>query len=784
MNYAAILAVTLGLLTVFTAATDALGGLRGQYDVVIAGAGTGGCGAAIQAARQGASVLLLEETDWIGGQMNAAAVTSMDEGGTLVRERGLYREFVEQVEAFYTPLGKSAETAYWGRHIGLEPRVGRRILANMLEQARGSGVLDLALRSQVIRVFRQGDTVTGVEVEMVSPEGKQSLKVQCRVLVDATEWGDVIPLTGARYRVGNCTNDAIDPERKIQMLTWTAVIKQYPKGVPPGFLLAKAPPGYTEKVRQYFAKTLVDGTSVKSKEKPWTMATFIGYRAMPDSSRPGDWPPITRTHMNYNNDYEVRIGDVEDPARRQATCREARLKTLHLLYFLQSSLGKKDWSVANDEGFDSPFNREQIDQWITERPDLAPYRQVLNHFSVMAYARESRRIVGLYTLTAGDIDRRKGAPRAFPTTVALGDYPVDLHGSMIPSLLEPGLDRAEDIPSGFGDHGHGPFSIPLESFIPEKLDGFLAAEKNISQSRLANGATRLQPSTMLTGQAAGSIAALAVKHGVRPRALDPVLVQSVLLDTRDTLLTTPLKDVAREGWEWKPIQLVTVHGMLLPDRGRFGPEKLLTDADLRTIGTCLFNKPLETTSAGASITCGAFAGTLQKAATGSPVKADPIASLANPDRPITRLDAAQIIANYLEARAIARTTGVPQTLHWPRPRSVTPLSSTDGDPRMMIDLKKLVVRKIITDSSYWREHAEQGNQCDGEKVADLLLHAARAFQPVKTLKEATDVLAKQDVVGRPDYWLVHAVAGKRCDGGSVATLIRNLVVQLNASPKR
>jgi hypothetical protein len=779
MNYCAVLAVTLGL---FTATTDALGEHRDRYDIVIAGAGTGGCGAAIQAARLGVSVLLLEETDWIGGQMNAAAVTSMDEGETLVRERGLYREFVEHVQAFYTPLGKSAETAYWGRHIGFEPRVGRRILETMLEDARGSGVLDLVLRSRVIRVLRQGDTVTGVEVETVSPEGKQTRKVQCRVLVDATEWGDVIPLTGARYRVGNCTNEAVDPERKIQMLTWTAVIKQYPKGVPPGLLLTTAPPGYTEKVRQYFTKTLIDGTAISYKDKPWTMATFIGYRAMPDSSRPGDWPPVTRTHMNFNNDYEVRIGDVEDPARRQATCREARLKTLHLLYYLQSSLGKKDWSVANDEGFDSPFNREQIDEWLKERPDLAPYRQVLNHFSVMAYARESRRIVGLYTLTAGDIDRRSGAPRAFPTTVAVGDYAVDLHGSKTPSLLEPGLDRPEDIPGAFGDHGHGPFGIPLESFIPETLDGFLAAEKNISQSRLANGATRLQPSTMLMGQAAGCIAALAVKHGVRPRGLDPVLVQSVLLDSRDTLLTTPLKDIAREGWEWKPIQLVTVHGMLLPGKGRFAPEKVITDAELRTIGACLFNKPLE--PAGKSITRGAFAAAMQKAAGESPVTIDPIASVADPDRPLTRLDAAQMIAGYLEARAMARTTGTSQTLSWPKPRSVTPLSSGDGDPRLMIDLQRLVARKVITDTNYWREHAEQGEQCDGDKVADLIVHAAKAFQPAKNLKEATDVLARHNVIGRPDYWLVHAVAGKRCDGGLVATLIRNLAVQLKTIPRR
>ena len=64
--------------------------------------------------------------------------------------------------------------------------------------------------------------------------------------------------------------------------------------------------------------------------------------------------------------------------------------------------------------------------------------------------------------------------------------------------------------------GYGPFQIPFECFIPQDIDGFLPAEKNLSQSRLANGATRLQPSTMLTGQAAGAIAGAAVRWEYSP----------------------------------------------------------------------------------------------------------------------------------------------------------------------------------------------------------------------------------------------------------------------------
>lgn len=505
----------------------ALEKLKSNYDVVIAGGGTGGCGAAVQAARMGCTVLLLEETDWIGGQMNAAAVTSMDEGGTLVRRRGIYREWCGLVAAHYQALGINHMTAYWNSHTCLEPRVGRKLLHVLLGDARGKGVLDLALRARVTKVIKENDTITGVEV--VGKDG-QPRTIQCRMLIDATEWGDVIPLTGARYRVGNCMSDGIDLTRRVQDNTWTAVVKQYPKGVPEELRILQPPPGYTERVHAAFAKSLVDGDKIAPQGKPWTWATFIGYRGMPDSSRDGDSPPITRTHLNYNNDYGATVAEIEDPARREETNRAMRLKTLHLLYFMQHTLGKTDWSVANDEGYDTPFNRAAIDAWLAERPDLVPYRAIFYHFSVMPYVRESRRIVGLHTMTAREIERKNGRPVQFPHTVALGDYPVDMHGSMSKPWLELELDRESDIPDKFGGKGSGPFAIPFESFIPEKVDGFLPAEKNISQSRMVNGATRLQPHTMLMGQAVGAIAALAIQHHVQPRALDPTLVQRVLLD--------------------------------------------------------------------------------------------------------------------------------------------------------------------------------------------------------------------------------------------------------------
>ncbi|MEA3210851.1 MAG: hypothetical protein QOE70_3908 [Chthoniobacter sp.] len=746
--------------------------LKDRYDVIIAGAGTGGCGAAIQAGRLGASVLLLEETDWIGGQMNAAAVTSMDEGGTLVRGRGLYHELVERIEAYYQPLGINPETAYHFGHICVEPRVGRRILHEMLDSARGAGTLDVALRSRVTKVLKSGHTITGAEIEIVTDAGKATRTIASTVLIDATEWGDVLPLAGARYRVGNGTNDAVDPTRHVQDNTWTAVVKQYPQGVPAGFLITDAPPGYDDKVQQRFVKSLGLGDAIDSKAKPWTWTTFVGYRGMPDSSRSGDAPPITRTHLNYNNDFPASVAEIEDPAKRRSTDREMRLRTLQLIHYFQTTLGLKDWAVANDEGYDTPYNRAEIDAWLQERPELERFRAMLYHFPVIPYVRESRRLIGLHTLCAREIDRRPGQhPTQFATAVALGDYPVDMHGSMTPQYLELDLDRVEDIPDKFGGHGMGPFAIPFESFIPEKVDGFLPAEKNISQSRMANGATRLQPHTLLMGQAAGAIAALAVKHRVPPRAIDPVLVQRILLDAGDPLNLTPLKDVARESRDWPAIQLVTVHGMLPLENGRFAPQRAVTAAELAGVLQQLSAGPPAAHPAD-PVSRAVFAEALQTATGGSKVKLEFASTDADQAKPITRSEAAQVLAEFLELRATAKMNGTAQTLAWTSLKPASTPASGDVTSNLRSDLEKLVNRKIIVSPEYWLEHAVTGETCEGVQVAELLTRAAQAFDA--TARDAVEVLSRQHIIGSPEYWTKNAVPGGKCAGNNVATVIHNL----------
>jgi hypothetical protein len=542
--------------------------LAPTYDVIVAGAGTGGWAAAIQAARLGARVLLLEETDWIGGQMSAAAVTTMDEAGLWkkfpVRERGLYREFHEAMVTYYYTLGKDPFVTYHAYpdqlEGGYEPKATRAQLYGFIRQERERGAtLDLAVRARVVTVRKAGAAVTGVTVEFAGGAAPERRDFASKVLVDATEYGDVIPLAGARYRVGNGTSDQLDPAALVQDHTWTAVLCEYPDGVPAHLQIKTPPPGYEKTQANRYKRYQVGGALIwggvgKGLKIPRDWRVYFAWRGMADADSPltGERSSLRHTQCGFNggNDYPVTAATIEDPAQRLVDEREGIYRTLGTLYYFQQVLGL-NWSLAEDEGYATPYNRAKMHA-LGLRPDL---EALAVHLPQQPYVRECRRIIGLHTLVANDLTRFEHA-KHFATSVAMGDYFMDLDHGKTAHAVEAGLD------SGEPPRGSGPFQVPFEVFIPETVDGFIPAEKNISQSRLANGATRLQPITMLTGQAAGAIAALAARRGVAPRALPPVLVQAALLEAGSTLIQRWYADVAWGTPLWRATQLLSLHKVL------------------------------------------------------------------------------------------------------------------------------------------------------------------------------------------------------------------------------
>ena len=549
------------------------------YDIIIAGGGMSGVSAAIQATRLGASVLIIEPTSMLGGQATAAGVSTMDDMSRLP-ESGIYRDFMDRVRSHYAEKGKSIATSYWktdGK--AFEPKIGSDILKVMAASA------DILYHSEIVSVK---PSENGKIITTKTPEGTKSFT--CKILIDATEYGDVIPLAGLKYRSGNSVSPDMNPDSMIQDITWTAIIRKYPKGVP-DILRPKSPlPGYDKARKNYLAYVSRNnfGAGNRSPFKlPAEFSAHNGYRAVPDSYLPGnytglrkDWKRITKTGVNWGNDYPgtygweekfgIPIAYLEDKSFRDEINREALIKTLHFIYYMQNELGES-WSVDPNEYDDLPKEAANLpEEW----------QNIARHFPPVPYVRESRRIIGGYTynsqaiFTNSESYRNGKKNQEIPDSIAIGGYILDLHTGDDDDDFEHELGERQ---SAMRTHEPcGAFQVPMRIFIPLSDDNFLAAEKNLSMSRLATSALRLQPVCMMTGQAVGTLAALAVSWDIKPGDIHAVDVQKILADYGVMMSLAEYDDVPERSECYGAVQIATLYRLISPDKYPVYPKQRIS----------------------------------------------------------------------------------------------------------------------------------------------------------------------------------------------------------------
>ncbi|MBR0278431.1 MAG: FAD-dependent oxidoreductase [Synergistaceae bacterium] len=585
------LAVSLTALILITSAASRTSSQKSSYDIIIAGGGTGGISAAIQAARMGASVLVVESSTWIGGQATAAGVSTMDDMSR--QKSGIYEEYIRRIKSYYDARGKSMGTCYWHpATLACEPRIGQEAFISMINEARRRGTLEFLMNSEIIGVKMSRRSVAGVTVK--TPSGKRDY--DCKILIDATEYGDILPITKTPYRAGNSVSEYINNDAMIQDITWTAVIKKYPGGIPDHLKPETPLPGYDLARRNYESFLTADGKNFRNVypvETPVNFVTYAAYRGIPDSSNPYSYDAskeyrqyITKTGLNWGNDYPGAYGWIngrrglpvsylEDRNLRLQVEREALIKTLHLIYYIQNELGES-WSVPDDE---------YTNRILPEAARTLPreWQEIARRMPVIPYVRESRRIIGAHTLTSNELaynslSYRDGhTSREFSDAIAIGGYILDLHGANTDADTEWELEetmRHQEL-----HRPRGPFQVPMSVLIPIETDGFIAAEKNISASRLAVGTLRLQPITMMTGQAAGALAAVCVRENKQPREIHPMLVQWELLKSGVALSLCKYSDVPPEHSINRSVQISNMYGLIRADEYPHAPSYNIQDLD-------------------------------------------------------------------------------------------------------------------------------------------------------------------------------------------------------------
>ena len=558
--------------------------VRDNYDVIVAGAGTGGIAAAIQAASMGVNVLVVEPSGMLGGQAIAAGVPNMDDLSS--QASGIYAQFIGRVEDYYSARGKSIGTDYWGS-IGkaFEPHVGQKILHDM---ARGEDAPDILYHSEIVAVGKEevisvnadNDSVINVpkinSVVIRTPDGLKS--VTCNILIDATEYGDILPLAGAEYRAGNSISPSINPDARIQDITWTAVIRKYPGGVPEHLRPKEPLPGYDMARLNYADYVTRDGSDfdgIYPVKVPVNFITHNAYRGLPDSFTAGNYDAsqekrhlTTKTAVNWGNDFPghqklgekfgIPVSYLEDRATRKRLERDALIKTLHFIYYVQNELGEP-WSVDESE-------YGELQEAAKTLPE--EWQRIARYLPPVPYVRESRRGVGEYTLTSTELHENSRSyedgtkNNEVQDAIAIGCYILDLHNTGIDEDMEKDLnEKAEYIEK---HKPTGNFQVPMKILLPRNIDGLILAEKNLSMSRLVSGALRLQPITMMTGQAAGALAAISVLRELPPREVKAIHVQHALLKAGVNLSLCMYPDVPPEHKHYGAVQLANLYRLLEP----------------------------------------------------------------------------------------------------------------------------------------------------------------------------------------------------------------------------
>lgn len=452
------------------------------YDVLVVGGGCGGVSAGIQAARMGARTLIVEEGPWFGGMLTSAGVSAVD--GNYNMRGGLFGEFCDSLASYYG--GYDSLKTGWVSNIMFEPGVGAGIFGRMVS---GEDNLEAIMNARFTGVSRSGG------IWKVSFERKDggAFSVRTGILIDGTELGDVAAAAGVPYRTGMDsrydTGESIAPEKAndiVQDMTYVAILKDYG---PDADMTVARPEGYD---RTMFVNSCIgpDNDTSRYVRKLWPADSVLTYGRLPGGDRfMLNWPI-------EGNDYYANVIDAS-PEDRQAVYEKARERTLSFLYFLQTERGMKNIGIADD---------------------VFPTDDGL---ALIPYHREARRIEGEVLFTVDYAADPYGQPLdLYKTGIAVGDYAVDHHHGRYPDYGNLPDLHFFPIPS---------FNVPLGALIPAETDNLLIADKAISVSNIMNGATRLQPVVMQTGQAAGALAALAVNTGRTVKEVGTREVQSVVL---------------------------------------------------------------------------------------------------------------------------------------------------------------------------------------------------------------------------------------------------------------
>ena len=445
-----------------------------EFDVVVIGGGPAGTVASIAAAREGARVACVERYGFLGGTLTAAMVAPMMgfHAGEQQVVRGIPQEIVDRLIALGASPGHVPDPIDFCYTVTPFDYEGLKRV--YLEMAVEAGV-DLWLHTVFLDAVSRGGRVESVRVWQ--KDGIKELRAP--IFVDASGDADLAVSAGCPVVIGREGDQQTQPMTlmfRLGSVDWEALM---------AYLSA-----HEEEIQH--------GQGVHERiEIEWLrrlpLRGFAGFTSLVAAARErGEWT-IPRDRLLVFEG--VRPG-------------EAVVNTTRVLNRL-GILGR-DLARAEIEGRQQAY---AVAEFLKNRiPGFSA--TYLLETPAQIGVRETRRIVGDYTLTAEDVL----SGRKFDDAIACGAYPIDIHDPVSERLVAKRLPEGEY------------YTIPYRCLLPRGGQNWLVAGRCISSTHEAFAAFRVSAIVMAIAQAAGTAAAMAARAGVSPRAVDAQTLRKVLLD--------------------------------------------------------------------------------------------------------------------------------------------------------------------------------------------------------------------------------------------------------------
>lgn len=526
-----------------------------RFDIVVAGGSLSAPATALSAARDNpkARILLVEPTDWLGGQATSQGVSAVDNawfdpGRTMMAEDqdGHYaKDWLRLLRSMNEPgvpgTGLAPNGTSWVSREAFDPRSAAFVLDRMVaehanitvmkmtavkdvETRRGAiAALTLVERTPAGGYVPFSDFLSEEIADWYSPEDSRRFRKRVvriepadpsrgLVVVDATELADVAVLSGAMWTQGRELESEEAPFGTLlpalddlgsQATVFVFCMGDAPSPSDEGHVKSwfKGFDAYLdEQTANYFSLRHFTWQKVWTYRRLLTKGTLQDF----DSVHRGD---VSMQNWEPGNDYaraSMLLGRAETEAQRgdwrggvnTAVLAECE-KHAVAWYFWMKNHRPTEWDTQYLCG-NHAMNMMGTPHGLAKFPYVRCARRIAGPggFRIMGKHWKNSQAPG-----------HEGPSERYFDRVGIGSYAADVH----PTKVTHGVELPFERPA--------PFYIPLRALVSGNVANLLAAGKNMAQTYVTNSAYRLHPIEWASGSAAGVAASTMLRDGVEGKAL-------------------------------------------------------------------------------------------------------------------------------------------------------------------------------------------------------------------------------------------------------------------------